>query len=513
VTAAAVDPAVVAPLVVALGGLASIAVALRIDSFGPMEGIAVVAFLIACGWMFFSERYALTLAVVALYLGTVDGYLKLRTGSEYATLARDALLYAVCFGFLMKAVVRRQRLLPPPFTGVLLVYVVLVLVQVANPGTGDLGRGLAALRPHVEFIPLFFLAYMTVRTKTRLRGLLVLLVVMGAANGIASYMQFSLTPEELSQWGPGYAERIAGTGPVSARVFFDSQGEERVRPFGLAADNGQGGFVALLALPAALALMSSVRKRWRCVVLPLSFAVVLAIVTSQGRNVFIGTFVAVLAYTVLTLRARQLVATLAGITVVTIALAAAMSLATDRAGSRVFDRVQEIAPSRILDSASEQRGSSVERAPTYLAQYPFGAGLGSVGPAATVGRARNWPLDGETEFNFLILELGAVGACLFLGLFAAIVVRGIRRLRALADPELRASLAALAAPLLGMVVMFLSAAITAGSPGGPYFWAISGVLAYWIGPSRPADPRQPCGIGQREEDRAGQEASVMRQLR
>jgi hypothetical protein len=418
--------------------------------------------------------------VLALYLGVVDGYLKLRTGSVYATLARDLLLYAVCFGLLTKAVVRRQRLLPLPFTGVLVAYVLLVVVQLANPGTGDLGRGLAALRPHVEFLPLFFLAYMTVRTKPQLRGLLVLLLVMGAANGIVSYMQFSLTPEELSAWGPGYAERIEGTGPVSARVFYDSQGQERVRPFGLAADNGQGGFVALLALPAAIALMSIVRNRWRCVVLPLSFAALLAIVISQGRNMMIGAFVAVIVYTLLTLRARRLIATLAGITVVTIALLAATSLAADRAGSEVFDRVQEIAPSRILDSASEQRGSSVVLAPTYLAQYPLGAGLGSVGPAATVGRDWKRALDGETEFNFLIVELGVVGACLFLGLLAAVLARVVRRLRAIPDLELRALLAAVAAPLFAMVVMFFSAAITAGSPGGPYFWAISGVLVYWL---------------------------------
>jgi O-antigen ligase len=97
-------------------------------------------------------------------------------------------------------------------------------------------------------------------------------------------------------------------------------------------------------------------------------------------------------------------------------------------------------------------------------------------------------LNGETEFNFLILELGVVGAAAFLVLFGAVIGRTLRRLRTISDADLRASLAALAAPLVGMVVMFFSTPVTAGSPGAPYFWAVAGVLAYWIGSARSRKP-------------------------
>jgi hypothetical protein len=168
---------------------------------------------------------------------------------------------------------------------------------------------------------------------------------------------------------------------------------------------------------------------------------------------------------------------------VAIALVAATSFSSNSAGPGAFDRVEQITPSHLLGSASQQRGSSIVLAPPYVTQYPLGAGLGSVGPAAAVGRAEARGLNGETEFNFLILELGVAGACLFLGLFAAIIGRTFRRLRAIPDSELRTLLAALAAPLLAMVVMFFGAAATAGSPGAPYFWTIAGVLAYWLRPS------------------------------
>jgi hypothetical protein len=475
--------AAVAAAVAASAGLASIAVALRVGSPTLVGGIAVIAFLCVSAWMFFSERYTLTLTVLTLYLGLADGYLKLRTGSEYATLARDVLLYAICLGLLARAVVRRTEMRSPPYAGVLIVYLLLVIVQLAHPDSGGLGRALASLRPHIEFVPLFFLAYLAVRTKRQVRGLLVLLVVIGAANGIVSYVQFGLTPEQLADWGPGYADRIEGTEDVSGRVFYDDSDEARVRPFGLAADSGQGGFVALLALPATIALVSLTRGRSRWIALALGFAVALGTVTSQGRTMMIGALVTVVAYTCLTVMARRLVPTVAAIAVLTIAVVAATSLSIDTGGAGAFDRVAEIAPSRVLSSAGEQRGSSILLAPEYAAEFPFGAGLGSVGPAASVGRAEALGFNGETEFNFLIVELGVAGAAVFLGLFGSLIARSFRRLRAIEDRDLRGLLAALAAPLVGMAVMFFSSSITANSPGGPYLWAVAGVLAYWLRPS------------------------------
>jgi hypothetical protein len=456
----------------------------RVGAPSLVTGLAVIGFLVALIWMFMSERYAVTLGVLILYLGLADGYLKLSTASSYATIGRDALLYAICLGFLARAFLRRRNLGMPPYGGLVIAYVLLVLVQLVNPGTGGLGRGLASLRPHIEFVPLFFLGYLTVRTQRRLRGLLLLLVVIGAANGIVSYIQFTLTPEQLSKWGPGYAQRLAGTGDVSARTFPDSTGNTRVRPFGLAADSGQGGFVGLLALPATIALVSVARNRWRWVALLLGFAVGLAIITSQGRTVVIGSFVAVIAYAILTIVGRRLVPTLAGLGVVAVVFMAATSFSADNGGAGAFSRFETIAPSRLGATTGAARGSSILTLPRYVVHFPLGAGLGSVGPAAAFDRQEERGLNGETEFNFLIVELGVAGACLLLALLAALIGRTFRRLRAIPDADQRALLAALAAPLVGIVVMFFGTALTAGSPGAPYLWGVAGVLAYWLSPKR-----------------------------
>jgi hypothetical protein len=494
--AARLHPAMLSAAFAASAGLASLAVALRVDSPSLVEGIAVITFLSASAWMFFSERYALSLAVLTLYLGLFDGYLKLKTGSPYATLARDVLLYAICLGVIAHALIRRQEVRLPPYGGILIAFLLLVVVQVANPGSGEIGRALAALRPHLEFVPLFILAYMTVRTKQRLRGLLVLLLVIGAANGIVSYMQFSLTPEELSAWGAGYAERIEGDRELTGRTFHDARDREHVRPFGLAGDSGHGGLVGLLALPAVIALASLVRTRWRFAVLASAPPVALAIVTSQGRTVMIGAFAAAISYVLLTVVARRLLPTLVGIAVLGVAVLAGTSLAVNTAESGAFERVSEIAPSRLVESASEQRGSFVMLALTYAREYPLGAGLGSVGPAAGLGREPK-ALNPDTQFNFLLLDLGVAGACAFLALLGALLCQAARRLRSIGDPELRVMLAALAAPLFGMVVMFFGSAITAGSPGAPYFWAIGGVLAYWLRLPFRGSPRREARASQR----------------
>jgi len=66
--------------------------------------------------MFFNERYELSLAVLMLYLGCLDGYLKLNTGWAPMTLVRDGLLFAVVGGILVRKAFRHERLDLPPLS-------------------------------------------------------------------------------------------------------------------------------------------------------------------------------------------------------------------------------------------------------------------------------------------------------------------------------------------------------------------------------------------------------------
>ena len=150
-------------------GAAAVLIVTRVEA--PSVGLALglAAGIGLTVWMFFSERMERPLVVLLLYLGLLEGFLKLRTDSTVITSVRDVLLYAILLGFLVRAALRRQSLPLPPLSGWVLAVTVVVLVQIANPSSHGILHTLGALRPHLEFVPLFFVGYFMLQTRARLR--------------------------------------------------------------------------------------------------------------------------------------------------------------------------------------------------------------------------------------------------------------------------------------------------------------------------------------------------------
>jgi glycosyltransferase involved in cell wall biosynthesis len=477
---------------VATGGLSVLAIILsiRFSSTSVLIPVALAVVFGAALWCLVSERYTATLAVLMLYLGLVDGYLKLKTGSELTTLARDVLLYGIAIGALVRATLKRTSLPLPPLSGWILAWILVVLVQLANPASGSLSHALAALRPHLEFVPLFLFGFWILRTTARLRGFLVLLVLIAAVNGVVSSVQFAMTPEQLAAWGPGYRARIEGTGDVSARGFADAAGDRRNRPFGLGSDFGFGGAVGLLAAPAALALLALVRRqRDAMLAAALGVGVVLAILTSEARYVLVGAVVALLAYLALTLTPRRVFPTIAGLVVATSLVAVVVSALGSGATRGAFDRYGDIAPSRVINTAIDYRRGTFEQLPNYITEYPLGAGLGKVGPARGLhGPADGPSLNAESEPNYLTLELGIPGLVLFLLFSLRLIWLGVTRVRRQENHEVRVLLAAIAAPQVAILAAGIVGITSAAAPVSPYLWFTSGVLSYWL-IARPVEQR------------------------
>lgn len=362
---------------------------------------------------------------------------------------------------------------------------VIVLAELFNPADGILYHSFAGVRQNIEFVPLFFLGYAYVRTVRALRVFVIVLVTIGAANGIVSTLQFNKTPAQLASWGPGYAERVLSQGgfSASARNFYTSSGTERVRPFGLGSDAGDGGLLGALALGGLVALASLVRKRWHLLlVVALAAATVLAIVTSQGRGAIVCAITIVVAYAALAAGSGRAVRTLLAFGMGAAVAGIVISQIISSAGSSAF-RYASIAPSRILSTASTDRGQSWAAIPTYVVEYPFGAGLGVAGAAAgTRGApAATGNVNGENELTFATLETGVPGMLIIVGFTLTLCVTGIRRCRMEPDPEARLLLAATIAPLFGLVALYPTfAGLTGAVPGAPYLWASGGILAYWL---------------------------------
>lgn len=478
--------ALIAVAVVA-AGLAAMTVGLPGRGPSVVVGATLVALLAA--FMFATSRTALALGVVLVWVCMFDGFLRLRTGQANVTLARDVLLYAVAAGALVRHTAGGRRLSWPPLSGWVVAFAAVILVQVLHPDNESFVGAIAGLRPHLEWVPLFFLGYLTMRTTGRLRAFLALLLLVVAANGVVSLVQFNLTPEQLAKWGPGYADRIAGdTFEGAGRTFYDSGGRERTRPFGLGSDSYFPGILGVLGVAAALALISLARRpRAAVAAVVLSLGAVTCIITSQGRTGVIGGFLAFVAFLVLGALSRRTFVTFGGAAVVALIAYLALSGIGGSAESGAFDRYQTIAPGELVGTTTEYRSSTFDDFMDYLTRYPLGAGIGKTGPAAGfVKSEQTATLNAESEFTYLLVEAGIPGLLVMLAFTLRLLFLAGSRLRRVADGEARLLLAAIAAPLFALLPIWISTTPTANPPASPYLWFSAGVLAWWLAGRRRA---------------------------
>lgn len=452
-------------------------------NLGPVQ-FGMVAFVLLALWCVAHRRVDHALAALAIYLGLLDGYVKLGTGSPYVTLARDVLVIAIAAGALLRSLSSGRPIPVPPLGGFVLAFSAVVLVQFVNPlGDRTTATSFAGLRQHLEFVPLFFLGYAFIRRESQLQKVMLILVVCASVGGVVSYVQSTLTPEQFASWGPGYRERVLGTGKFAGapRLAYGDGGATAVRPFGLGSDVGGGAVLAALALPSLIALMMAARPALRLAIAPLALGITLAIGTSGTRAAIVTAVVSALAFGLIAAASKNAVRVFAGLAVSVLFTYGALTvLGSDNVTTK---RSQSIAPTRVVSTFSQERGSSVRQFGDYVTQYPLGLGIGSTGAAAVAfggSDASAEQFNSETEWNFLVIEVGLAGLVIFLVFNFRLMVLALVRIRRIPRPSLRLKLAALAAPLFGLLVAGFAGPTTASVPPAPYLWFVAGVLSYWL---------------------------------
>jgi hypothetical protein len=487
---AMVAASVLVPLAVALAVSVAVSrpsVPLLLALFAGVVGVSVLVS---------SPRYEVTVSVVVIYLGLLDGPVKLGIGGhESASAVRDVLIFSVSLGALLRLVVKRERIELPPLAGWVFAFIALVLVEAFNPKTHGLLKVLGGYRQQLEWVPFFFFAYALLRSKQRIRRMFLIVGVIALANGAVSTYQSRLGPPQLASWGPGYRELVFGTqtsgkaGGLAGRTYA-SEGVARVRPPGLGSDAGFGGGVGVIALPALLALLATGRLRRRWPVLVLTLGSLVAVATGLGRLQVVGAVIAVLSFAVLSLSAGRKVTrplgALLGIAALAIPLGAVF-VAYEGAGT--FSRYTSIAPESVT-SSKDTKTTSLTHIPALLEAAPLGVGLATTGAASGFGGKENNALEGhgvsaETEYNFVADELGLPGLLLWVAFSIRLLVLALRRLRGVADVELRIYLAAVFATLIAFTIMGFSGPTMSSAAFGPFFWTAAGIAAYWFaGPGR-----------------------------
>jgi hypothetical protein len=477
------------------------AIAVKVSNPNGVVLAGIVVGTIAVLGLVVSDRYEITLALLLLYLGMVDGVIKLMTANQGVSAIRDVLIAAISIGALVRVLARREPVRLPPLSAWVLAFVLLVLVEAANPNTHGAAKIVAGFRQHLEWVPFFFFGFLLMRSKDRFRKFFLLLGVVALANGVVSTVQTGLTPAQLAGWGPGYYERVYGGQALSARVYQDSEGKSRVRPPGLGSDFGFGGYVGVLAIPGLLALLAAGGLARRDILLAILLFVgaLTAVATSLQREAVLGAVVAILSFVLLSLasgrRAARLLITLLVVSAVGLSAIAAISSTTS---SSVFSRYTSITPSNAASTAYDYRVFDFSQIPTDIVHFPFGAGLASEGAGSSFGGSaiaeiNGQPVSGESQYNYVTLELGLAGLILWVALTIYVVSLVIGRMRSMSDIELRFYLAGVFSAFIAFTVMGIGNPTMSSLPFGPFFWFALGIGSYWF-------CTKGNGIGTRAED-------------
>jgi hypothetical protein len=475
---------------VALGLALAIATAVHQPSLAIAGGIVLATLVVFA--LIVSPRYEVTITIVVLYLGLLDGPVKLLTASRSASTLRNVLVLAVLVGMLARLATSKKRVSVPPLSVWVFAFIAAVLIQAVNPATHGFLKVIAGFRQELEWVPFFFFGYLLIRSKQRLRKMFLLLGIIALANGAVSAYQSRLSPGALASWGPGYATKVKGNAGrkgakgVAGRTYL-VEGEPHVRPPGLASDAGGGGGLGALAMPGLLALLSvgGLRRKW---IVPVLFAgAMLGVASAGSRSSVIVAGVALLSYVGLSLLTRLRVSRLiAALLVGAVLTVAAGEYLIAESGHGVFKRQESTltSVSAAENSGGNQKVQHLKALPRDLTGAPLGSGLGTTGAASGFGGHQKVTIEGrgvsaEGTLNLLAIELGAPGVFLWVGLTLNVIWLVLTRLRNIADLELRTYLVAVFASYFAHIASGFGGA-TIVSVGGVYLWLAPGIAAYWL---------------------------------
>ncbi|HST33887.1 MAG TPA: hypothetical protein VLJ80_10275 [Solirubrobacteraceae bacterium] len=477
-------------LVVSAGALIAAAAAFTIAVGNPEPDVLVIFGItigvVAVFALMLSPRYELTLALLVIYLGVLDGPIKQEAASKAASGIRNILIIAIALGMLMRVVARKERLRLPPLAGWVLSFVAVVLIEALNPNTHGFLKALGGYRQQLEWVPMFFFGYLIFRRKDRFRQLFLILGVIALANGVVGTVQSRMSPQQLAKWGPGYSGLVkGGHGGLSGRTYA-SEGVARVRPPALGSDAGFGGGVGVVALPGLLALLAVGRQRRRWPVLLCALGAVLGIATSASRTSVVVAVVTLLVFAGLSVVAGLRVSRpLASLLVIVVMALAAGSVLIAADGKGIFARQETLTTlQRAQETGGEGKEKSLSQIPSYLAHAPFGFGLGTAGSVSGFGGKQKIVVEeervaGGSAYSLLMKELGVLGLVLWIGLSLNVILIGVRRLRLVRDRELRTYLVAMLTAFVALTVEGFSGPTLAVTVGA-YLWLVPGVIAYWL---------------------------------
>lgn len=398
-------------------------------------------------WFLTTERISLALLLLIAYLGICEGYFKLMSSGTLFFVAyavRNILVAALILNLLIKAYNRKLDEIGygftwPPFSLIIGFYFLWCIISIFHPEGINLVNSIAGVRPHIEFVPLYFIGFLVCKKEPQwFVQLLIVLVIIGVLNSVAAIHQYRIGPEALPQvWGAGYEKLVAGINNnefqmqtmrdelmLTSRIYYDSEYNLRLRPPGLGSDHTFPAMVAQISIFATLVLLFyylKTRNYWLFGFLAVAdLLLFMGIVVSASRSYLLltitGLAVGLLLYTREVLSGQKL--KIIVLLIIAATILAGNYVVRSYLSESVYDRFHNIStPEKLFTSLESEKFANLKHTQRYLLEHPLGRGLGKVGPGAAFFAT---PIDdvtglgnGETEVNVFLSELGIVGLFLF----------------------------------------------------------------------------------------------------
>ncbi|HEY2804709.1 MAG TPA: hypothetical protein VGI92_02505, partial [Gemmatimonadales bacterium] len=439
---------------------------------------AVVPLLVALAVLFRGRRLSTLLLIIA-YL-SIEGFLKLISNyNKIVHVGLDVIVISFALYLILIAVVEHNAALDElPYTRLILVYCLWIVLQLLNPFSPGIVQSIATFKVHLTMVPLYFIAATLFRDpRDVLKFAFGLTVIMILPYAMA-LLQYALGPSSVLDLSPRFWSNIS---------YYHEW-----RPFGTSAMPGGTSVFAYLAVPFSVALLASpvTRQSMKPICLLSLLLAVGTFVVSGIRQVLLGCLVAVAVMAVLTMSRRSGRIALATATLAIIGFAGYLGVTTflrPMANEAVLRDVRspEIWRERdvtqrlfTLTSGSTYSTARDNPWPTIVyraSHYPFGAGLGRTGSAlgafqeqiaadatsaqvqSDIGWADNFAADE-------IAEAGIPGLVMIMWLLIGMLVRSIRLARRAEDPTIMVMASALAGFYVSILAMSYGSQPLLGNP-------------------------------------------------
>jgi hypothetical protein len=452
---------------------------------------AVIPLLVALVCLWLGRRMATALVLLA-YL-SIEGFLKLLSNyNRVVHIGFDVIVLSLAGLLVLQAVMEhRAHLDELPFTKLILVYALWMILQVLNPFSPGILQSIASFKIHLTMVPLYFIAATLFRNTEDIIKFMFGLTIIALVPYSMSLVQYALGPSSFLDLSPRFWSNIS---------YF-----HEFRPFGTSAVPGGSSVFAYLIVPLSVALLalSGIRRGIKPIALLSILLAAGTFVVSGVRQVLLGCVLAVVAMAVLLMMRRSgrvafigaLLALIGfggyvGVTTFLRPMATEAVLRDPRAPEiwRQRDVTQRMLT---LSHASVYRESRDNPIPTIwkrASKFPFGAGLGRTGSALgafkeqvavdvnsaavqnEIGWADNFVAD-------MIAEGGIPAVIMLLWILFGMTYQAFRLARQATDPVIIVTAAAMAGFYLSIIAMSWGSQPLLGNPITAFFWFFSGMVA------------------------------------